>query len=121
LQQFHDTNKKKNICSLSTLGKSTDSYEDIVVSIILNKLLPTTLARGHSSNEWNLTDLQQAIKTEVRVFEAELVTGNSTQNSHPTAAFHVGIIKTTTRSTGSSNATSQSTCVFCTPVWIARH
>lgn len=102
LQQFHDT-IERHICSLSTLGKSIDSYEDILVPIILNKLPPTTwknMARGYSNNEWSLTDLQQAIKIEVRVFEAELMSGNSTQNSHATAAFHAGIVKTTTRSTG---------------------
>ena len=79
LQQFHDT-VERHIHSLLTLGKSADLYEDIMVPIILNKLPPTTrknMAREHGTDEWNLTDLQQAIKKEMRVFEAELMTSHS--------------------------------------------
>ena len=105
LQQFHDT-VERHIRSLSTLGKSTDSYADILVPIILNKLPPATIknmAREHDSNDWSLTDLQQAIKKEVRVFEAEIMTGNSPSGIHPTAAFHTGLVKTVNRSTGQPN------------------
>ena len=62
LQQFHDT-VERHIHSLSTLGTSADSYEDILVPIILSKLPPTTrknMTKEH--DEWNLTDLQQTIK-----------------------------------------------------------
>ena len=41
--------------------------------------------------EWNLTELQQAINKEVRVFEAELITGHPAYSSHPTVAFHASI------------------------------
>jgi len=64
LQQFHDV-IERHIHSLSTLSKSTDSYTDILVLIILNKLTPASrknMARGHDDNEWSLTDLQQVIK-----------------------------------------------------------
>ncbi|XP_065894502.1 uncharacterized protein [Dysidea avara] len=115
LQQFHDT-VERHRRSLSTLGKSADSYEDILVPVILNKLLPMTrknVAREHDTDEWNLTDLQQAIKKEVRVFEAELMTGHSPHGSHPTAAFYAGAGKTTNKGTGRSSTPSQRTCVFC--------
>jgi len=46
------------------------------------------MARGHDNDEWNLSDLQQAIKKEVKVFEAELMTSHPPHGSHPTAAFH---------------------------------
>ena len=113
LQQFHDT-VERHIRSLSTLGKSTDSYADILVPIILNKLPPATIknmAREHDSNDWS--DLQQAIKKEVRVFEAEIMTGNSPSGIHPTAAFHTGLVKTVNRSTGRPKASSQRSCAFC--------
>ena len=41
------------------------------------------MIREHDNNEWNLTDLQQAIKKEVRVFEAEVMAGHSPHGSHP--------------------------------------
>ena len=102
LQQFHDT-VERHIRSLSTLGKSTDSYADILVPIILNKLPLATIknmAREHDSNDWSLTDLQQAIKKEVRVFKAEIMTGNPPSGIHPSAAFHTGLVKTANRSIG---------------------
>ena len=85
--------------SLSTLGKSVDSYEDLLVPIILNKLPPKTrknMVREHDSNEWNLSDIQEAIRKEVRVFESELVTSHLPQNLHPTATFHTGAAKAAT-------------------------
>ena len=71
------------------------------------------MARGLDTDEWNLTDLQQAIKKEVRMFEAELMTGHSPHGSHPTAAFYAGTGKATNIGTGRSSIPSQQrTCVF---------
>ena len=53
LQTFHDT-IERHMRSLSTLGKSVDSYGDLLVPIILNKLPQKTrknMVREHDSNE----------------------------------------------------------------------
>ena len=60
-------------------------------------------------NEWNLRDLQEAIRKEVRVFESELVTSHPPQNLHPTGTFHTG----TTNNPSQPNAASQRSCAFC--------
>ena len=84
--------------------------------IILNKLPPAiikNMAREHDSNDWSLTDLKQAIKKEVRVFEAEIMTVNSPSGIHPTTAFHTGLVKAVNRGTGQPNAPFQHSCAFC--------
>ena len=108
LQSFYNA-IERHIRSLSTLGKSVDSYGDLLVPIILNKLPQKTrknMVRDHNSNEWTLRDLQEAIRKEVRVFESELVTSHHPQSLHPTAAFHAG-------ATNQPNAANQRSCAFC--------
>ena len=108
LQSFYNA-IERHIRSLSTLGKSVDSYGDLLVPIILNKLPQKTrknMVRDHDSNEWTLRDLQEAIRKEVRVFESELVTSHHPQSLHPTAAFHAG-------ATNQPNAANQCSCAFC--------
>jgi len=119
LQSFYDA-IERHMRSLSTLGKSVDSYGDLLAPIILNKLPPKTrknMAREHNSNQWNLSDLQEAMRKEVRVFESELGT-NYTQNLHPTATFHAGTTGTPAPPKSSStpsqpNTTNRRSCVFC--------
>ena len=97
LQSFSDT-IEKHVRSLTTLGKYTDSYGDLLVSVILNKLPPKTrknMVREHDNDEWDLQGLQEAIRMEVRVFEAEITTGHLPQNLHHTATFHTGTSKAT--------------------------
>ena len=112
LQSFHDA-IERHMRSLSTLGKSVNSYGDLPVPIILNKLPQKTrknIVREYDSNEWNLNDLQQAIRKEVRVFESEFVTNPLSQTPHPTATFHAGARANTNPSQPSTN---QRTCAFC--------
>lgn len=114
LQSFHDA-IERHMRSLSTLGKykSVDSYGDLLVPIILNKLPQKTrknMVREHDSNEWNLNDLQEAIRKEVRVFESEFTTNHFPQSLHPTATFHAGARANTNPSKPNSN---QRTCAFC--------
>jgi len=90
LQSFNDS-IEKHISSLSTLGKQEESYGDLLVPVILNKLPPKTrknMVREHNHNEWTLKDLREAIRNEVRVFEAETSITYTSQSSHPIAAFH---------------------------------
>ena len=83
-----------------------DSYGDLLVPIILNKLPQKTTknkVRDHDSKQWNLRDLQEVIRKEVRVFESELVTGHLPQSIHP---FPIS-------ATNQSNAANQCLCTFC--------
>ena len=64
------------------------------------------MAWEHNTDEWNLADLQQAIKKDVRVFEAELMTGHPPHCSHPTAAFYAVTGKATNKGTERSSIPS---------------
>ena len=103
LQSFHDT-IERHMQSLATLGKSIDSYGDLLVPVILNKLPQKT-------RKLNLTDLQEAVRKEICVLESELINGHLHQSLHPTAAFYTSTTKVTTSSQPS--LTSQRSCVFC--------
>ena len=64
LQSFSD-GIEKHICSLSTLGMDAEAYGALLVPVILNKLPPKTkknMVREHDCNDWNLTDLRDAIR-----------------------------------------------------------
>ena len=88
LQMFHNS-VEGHIRSLTSLGKSVDSYGDLLVSIILEKLPAETrkhLARERANSDWTLQELQDAILKEIRVLESMLP--QSSRN--PTAAFYAG-------------------------------
>jgi len=59
--------------TLASLGKSKESYGDIMVPVILKKL-PTeireNLAREQASAEWTFDKLTTAILKEIKVFES---------------------------------------------------
>ena len=91
LQLFHDS-VEGHIRSLTSLGKSTDSYTDLLVSVLLEKLPGETrkhLARECTDSDWILSELQDAIFKEIRVFESGL--HMAPESSHtPTASFYTG-------------------------------
>ena len=61
LQHFFDT-LETHIPGLEALGKSQESYGDILAPIIHKKLpveLKTSLARDHSNKEWALYELKE--------------------------------------------------------------
>ena len=63
LQHFYDT-VKTHIPGLGALGKSQESYGDILVPIIHEKLpvqLKTSLARDHTNKEWALYELKEVV------------------------------------------------------------
>ena len=89
LQKFLDT-IESHIRSLSSLGKDVNSYALLLVPIILSKLPPNTkknLARNHPADEWRLEELQEAIQSEIRIFESGSNIGHLTA-CPPTASFH---------------------------------
>ena len=59
---------------MSSLGKSQDTYGDLLIPIILEKLpteIGTNLAREHGHLEWNIDELREAIK-EIHILEQGL-------------------------------------------------
>lgn len=61
---------------LDSLGKTPDSYGDILVCILMDKLpsdVRKSVARRHDKDEFSLEELQKALKAELRVMEAGLV------------------------------------------------
>ena len=59
----------------SSLGKSEQSYRDLLVPIIMSKLtteVRRNLTREHSNSQWILSDLMAALQKEIRILESEL-------------------------------------------------
>ena len=94
LRTFHDTINSHSR-GLSSLGKSEDTYGDLLVPIILNKLPKETrqnLARDTATAEWTFSQLMAAILKEITILEASS-SSSSSSSSHKsisTSAFVVG-------------------------------
>ena len=72
LQLFYDT-MENHVRGLESLGRSHESYGDLLVPIILGKLpheLRKNLAREHDNPEWKFQELREAIVKEIRILEA---------------------------------------------------
>jgi hypothetical protein len=58
---------------LEALGKAPDTYGDLLVCILLDKLpieIRKNVARQHDQKEWTLEQLRKALRGEIRVMEA---------------------------------------------------
>ena len=109
LRTFHDTFESHSH-GLSSLGKSEQTYGDLLVPIILGKLpkdIKQNLARNSTRAEWKFSQLMSAILREIEILE----TGSSSSYRSPfTAAFMV------TSKPPQSNKTQVNrpqSCVFC--------
>ena len=115
LQMFYDS-VESHIRSLSSLGKSENSYGDLLV---MNKLIVEVrcnLAREHSTTQWILSDLMAALQKEIRVLESGLYSPhNSIPNTSTTAAFQISAKDSRDDSTTCGNADRKKgiVCVFC--------
>ena len=72
------------IRGMDALGKKEDSYGDLLVPIIQEKLpgnFRKLIARDHENREWTLTDLRHCISKEIDAMEAGDVT-SITSDSH---------------------------------------
>ena len=64
LQSFHDS-IEKHVRSLSSLGKPIESYGELLVPALQDKLLPKThsnMVIERNSDDWDLHSLQEAIR-----------------------------------------------------------
>ncbi len=97
LKNFYDT-LETHIRALEALGKSHDSYGDILVPIIHKKLpvdLIKTFTREHNTNEWKLDELRKAIRREIDILQVgennpPMKERNQIFPDPPTAAFAIG-------------------------------
>ena len=74
LQLFYDT-VENHIRRLSSLGKSPESYGDLLTPIIFWKLpkeIQKSLARSHNNTEWTLYELRASIMKEIQILETKV-------------------------------------------------
>ncbi|XP_065883974.1 uncharacterized protein [Dysidea avara] len=111
LRFFHDTVETHVRC-LESLGKSPESLDTLLAPMILTKLPEETrrnMARGHTSAEWTVLEIQTAICNEIRIFE----TGqqiSASQQGNPTVSFHTSLHRKPQLKRETSNKLS---CVYC--------
>ena len=116
LRRFHDL-IESHIHSLTSLGRSTDTYSAMLVPYLLRKLPVDTiriLTREHESSEWTIEELQEALLKEIRIFETSLHTAIPQRSnnfgetsSRPTASFHTNVNVPT------SGSTHRPSCSYC--------
>ena len=120
LRQFNDT-LETHIRGLEALGKSHESYGDILVPIIHKKLpleLKKSLARDHSSKEWTLDELRKAILKEVEVLEAGQSNSDSpglpsSDPAIPTASFLTSFNRNTPPKPNGKRPPTHQGCAYC--------
>ena len=90
LRQFYDF-METHVRGLTSLGKSQDSYGDLLVPIILGKLpneLRRNLAREHSNPKWTFPQLREAIYKEIKILEAgNHIPADNTIATNPSPSF----------------------------------
>ena len=120
LRQFYDT-LETHIRGLEALGKSHESYGDILVPIIHKKLpleLKKSLARDHSNKEWTLDELRKAILKEVEVLEAGQSNSDppglpSSDPAIPTASFLTSFNWNTPPKPNGKRPPTHQGCAYC--------
>ncbi|XP_006825219.1 uncharacterized protein LOC102808985 [Saccoglossus kowalevskii] len=119
LRNFYDT-LESYIRGLSSLGKSEESYGDLLVPIVMEKLPPNTrkqIARDHGNNEWNLPELRQAIHNEMDAlqagFSADIHDRELYTETPVTAAFYTGSDPVTSRKSIRARPTKSIVCAYC--------
>ena len=96
LQVFYDT-MENHVRGLESLGRSHESYGDLLVPIVLGKLpcdMRTNLTRDHDSHEWKFQQLRESILKEIRILEIGVHTNPS---SHTASAAVINSFLTQTQ------------------------
>ena len=118
LQLFHDT-VENHIRALFSLGKSPESYGDLLTPIIYGRLpreFQKNLARDHDSGEWTIDELRSGIMKEIRILETEIhSSGCHDQPIHNDApAMTTASFYTNTRQHPPQPSSKKPTsCVYC--------
>ena len=83
-------NIENHIHGLEALGKSVETFGDLLTPVLLNKLPPDTLrniTRDKGNDNWSLVLLRKAMSKEAEVLEAGVEMSDTT-TYEPTAAFY---------------------------------
>ena len=101
------------IRGLDALGKREESYGDLLVPIILEKLpgsLRKILAREHGNQEWSLSDLRRYISREIDAMEADQ---SDISVRHDSDSDYAGLPTTAQAFYTHAAKPLQKVCVFC--------
>ena len=117
LQAFYDT-IQSHMRVLSSLGKPTESYGSLLISVILNKIpkdIKVHMARDHHDTEWVIDELLASILKEIKILEAGQPS-NRKSNSHTnpvltTSSFYVASNRSAPQIT--EKLKKDPVCVFC--------
>ena len=120
LRTFYDC-LQSYIRGLAALGKTEESYGDLLVPIIQEKLpsnLHQLIAREHGSKEWTLTELHHTINREIDAIEAgDVPCTIESQAEYSTPATAQAFLTHTTKPRSNATkphpATRLRTCAFC--------
>ena len=115
LRTFYDT-IQCHVRGLHALGKSEDSYGDLLVSVVLHRLPKSTLehlTRCHGSSAWTFAALLLALQQEVDILEARETDGQNTTEAVPTAAFVAKVQSSKPAFKPKQDSTSSPVCVYC--------
>ena len=124
LRQFYDF-METHVRGLTSLGKSQDSYGDLLVPIILGKLpneLRRNLARELSNPKWTFPQLREAIYKEIKILEAgNHIPADNTIGTNPSPSFtasfltqqHSGTRKPPPPWNQTPTTPKQKKCVYC--------
>ncbi|XP_006819849.1 uncharacterized protein LOC102803860 [Saccoglossus kowalevskii] len=94
IRSFYDS-LETHIRGLKSLGKTEESYGELLVPIVLDKLpqsVKIQISREHGDKAWTITELKDALYKEIQANQAAINIGNEQyDNPIPTAAtLHVG-------------------------------
>ena len=95
VKDFYDS-LETYIRGLKSLGKTEDSYGDLLIPIILEKLpgsLKTHISRTHGDKAWTLPELKEAVYKEIQASEAgnvDILGHEIFRGMSSAAALHVG-------------------------------
>ena len=119
LQLFYDS-MENHVRGLGSLGKSHETYGDLLVPIVLGKLpheLRQNLAREHDSLEWKFQQLREAIFKEIRILEAGINVNTPNTSQHGTSSTVTSQFLTQTQGRQThlpkSNTPAKRKCTYC--------
>ncbi|XP_074645964.1 uncharacterized protein LOC141902221 [Tubulanus polymorphus] len=114
LRNFYDS-LESYIRGLNSLGKSEESYGDLLVPIIMEKLPSGTkqqITRDHGNNAWSLTDLRKSLLNEIEAFEAS-IESLTIEDDFPTNSPTVGAFAVTAKNRHNFSRENDRKCAFC--------
>ncbi|XP_074649059.1 uncharacterized protein LOC141904373 [Tubulanus polymorphus] len=112
LRNFYDR-LEAYIRGLRSLGKPEETYGDLLVPVVLDKLpghIRQQMTRQRGNNDWNIVDLRTSLLKEIEALRAGDTLNNDFQDhdlTYPTAAFHTRV------STSKPKTFSRSNCAYC--------